>query len=305
MMKECTKHRIKKAGKKESIPCPLCEYSFFDVTMRNKHLLRRHTKNEIEIYLENQKNQNVNKFNIEVQWIGKYRIVPPLPSPIPLNICYNHVPPHPKCQKCMESFQKCPLFPPIRFYKSAFVQFDDDNDGNAIVVSATEFACSFDHNDVVDVQSTRKFHFNIETSDFGVILEDTRIAKVEALCEDRFKRYFIGIKFYYSLEEFDIFLMKNGKCNNRLKHSLSTLRNSKMNEEDSRNNDELILDSSSVHWIEMTQVKGRCYILQCDESSFNQTKMNMGITNDDNVNDIKFYHLQWLGNSLEELNNGC
>ena len=284
MLKECIRYRIPSIEKKRTIPCPLCSYTFFDETMLNKHLLRRHTKKEIENHLHITRNQS--QFNhLSVQWIGTSTIVPPLPPPVPIDICFNHVPPHPKCLKCKVSIETCPLFPPIRFYLGAFFQYDVPIQSSELrpgPVPQHECQNSFER---------RKFHFDVNNKDFGIIMENGKIGKIEALCEDRFQRSFLGIKYYFTSEEFNNYLLERGESMNEYCRPRGIL----MDKEN-----ELILDSK-VEWVNMTMVKDRCLIFTCNKSRFTEKKKNMGLSIEESIKGVKFCRLQWSGNRLLEI----
>ena len=252
--------------------------------MLNKHILHRHTKVEIENYLEIQDEKRNETNEIQVHWIGRYISCPPFTSTIPIDICYNHIPPHPKCLKCNESIERCPMFPPIRFYQSVYFQYvlssnRDDTPSDCTISSD---------------RTQRQFHFNMKDDECCVVLESGRFAKVEALCEDNFKRCFIGVKYFATYEAF--------KATFEETKGLSFTGYCDDNNIELNPSDELIL-TVDVEWVEMTKVVGRTYVFFCNEDEFLQRKMNMGFFRGDSISysTLKFCQMQWLDDELKIL----
>lgn len=142
-----------------------------------------------------------------------------------------------------------------------------------------------------DSLERRKFHFDVNNEDFGIIMENGRIAKIEALCEDRFKRCFLGIKYYFTSEEFNNYLIERGESMNECCHRYG-IHIDKENE--------LILDSK-VGWVNMKMVKERCLIFTCNKTKFMEKKKNMGISIEESIKGIKFCRLQWSENEIKEM----
>ncbi len=277
MLQDIIKHRIPVVEKRSTIQCPLCNLSFYEQNLMNKHFLRRHTKTEIENYLHFNPVQSGND-HINIQWIGHYTIVPPLPSPIPIEICYNHIPPHPKCLKCNESINKYPFFPPLRFYSSAFFQY--------YVPSTTDDA---------KCDETFTFHFDMNNKDLGVVMDNGRIAQIESLCEDRFKRNFLGVKYYFSYNELHNYLLEKATLATRI---IDTQQLNVLDKEH-----ELVLDSR-IDWVNMTKVKDRCLVFKCNKARFIETADNMGLSGQSNPG-IKFCRFRWTGTELMEMDLPC
>lgn len=273
MLLECIKERIPTVEKKHTIECPLCKLLCFDEFMLNKHIFQRHTKQEIELYLRFHHENNSNS-NIDVQYIGNYIIVPPLEAPVTVNICQNHVPPHPKCKQCNDGMDRYPMFPPLRFYSRVF----------------------FHHKNSVgdsDTGNKSKFHFDVSNKELGIVLVNGRIAQIEALCQDRWQRNFLGIRYYFTYEELRKYLLEKGS---------SIADCCKQNGVIIDIETELVLDSN-IDWVNMMKVKDRCHVFKCDHLSFIQKMTNMGCGDQYDLftYKMKFCRLQWTGSSLEEL----
>jgi hypothetical protein len=268
MLQKCIKYRIPVVEKRSTMKCPLCNLSFYEETLMNKHFLRRHTKKEIENYLHFNQAQSGND-HINIQWIGDYTIVPPLPSPIPIEICYNHVPPHPKCLKCNESINKYPFFPPLRFYSSAFFQYD------ARSTNDEKYGKIF------------TFHFNMNNQDLGIVMGNGRIAQIQSICEDRFERNFLGVKYYFSYAELLNYLPEKDTSATR----------KKLNVLDKEY--ELVLDSR-IDWVNMTNVKDRCLVFKCNKAKFTEIRENMVLSRESNQC-IKFCRFRWTGTALVDM----
>lgn len=289
MLKDCISYRIPSVQKKSTVSCPLCRRAFFNDDALNKHILQRHTKREIENFLDIEEERRNDPNEIKVQWIGRYISCPPFTSTIPLDICYHHIPPHPKCLKCAESIERFPMFPPIRFYKSVYFEHNLSSTTNL------EGKSSSYHSSSDKASKHRQFHFNLKDKECCVELENGSFAKIEALCEDNFKRNFIGLKHFVTHDTFKGIVEAKG-----LSFSSYCEDNGiKLNK-----SDELILDSE-VHWMEMTKVNSRVYIFFCDEDEFLQRKLNMGVSidspNKKPTSILKFCQLEWLGDGLKSL----
>ena len=245
MMDQCVQYRKFPSQPKPTTPCPLCKLEFFDVELLQNHLTRRHTRQEIDYTYHLQTNNfdhNRDQMKFHVEWVGKFKVVPPLPSPVPLKICYHHVPPHPKCALCRDASTASPLFPPIHFYDAAFTE-------RRTLVQTKDNACDGDEEEKVEV--IQNFHFNLEDQDLAVIFQEEAHGRIEAghpvaLCEDGRCNYYVGVQCY--------------------SHSHSHLN--------VNSTDEWVMESE-VKFVEMTRVIGRRHVFHCDEVEFAKKKQEM------------------------------
>ena len=270
MLEKCLSYKNAPNRSKTIVNCPLCSKSFFDPRMSKKHLLKRHTRHEIEFFLSKLTNkEDANNLKLRVLWTGNYVTSPPMPPPVPLKICFKHVPPHPKCKLCQEIAGDCPLYPPIKFYTTAFVSTE---------IQDEEISQEFRQSN---------FHFNLNDKEQGVIIKChssemtwKRFARLKAMCQDGFQRYLLGVSFYFSHKE-------NISCLGKevtLGHTW-----------DEEN--ELIVESD-VHWIDMSRIVGRCRVYSCNREKFYEQKSHMGFDLDEESPQIKFCEYLWNGRHI-------
>lgn len=171
---------VEKTRKQSVIPrfktsCPLCKMSFFDVNVLEKHLVRRHGADEIKYALAQfSKSKDDEQIYpvVKVHWVGSFRCVPPFEAPIPLQICQNHVPLHPMCIKCQRFKEQTPLYSPLRFYESAYVEISDKD------------------------KESRSYHLDVQINTCKVKFLDEQmvhVGKLVAICEDGRGKPFIGV----------------------------------------------------------------------------------------------------------------
>ena len=268
MLDQCVQYRDVGVEPKATTPCPLCNAQFFSTDMLESHLTRRHTLHEIEYEIKMRKDNTTTQGQIRVEWVGKAAIVPPLQPPVPMKLCFHHVPPHPKCRVCNELVGKSPLFPPIRFYDSGFMEYryripckvernDDLHDGGERI----------DHTETV-----LNFHFNVGNHDLAIVYQedgcDEQIGHVAAICEDGRKKYYVGVQRYVP----------------EVSRSI---------QEGMRNKDELIMESK-INFVEMKKVIGRRHVFQCTKDQFVRKKQEM------NIGNLSHSHLKYCELMLKE-----
>ena len=245
MLNDCVEYRKASSRKRTTTPCPLCELGFFDINLLQKHLMRRHTLSEIEYALSCNRALQCGDHDghthqqIRVDWVGSYITVPPLPSPVPLNLCYHHVPPHPKCNLCLKTANSSPLFPPIRFYQKSFVECRT----NAIQVQGVEE----EGGDTFTGDGTRCFHFDLEDDELAVVYKEDegeeKVGKLVSLCEDARNKYFVGVQRYLST----------------VPHSVDVTIDLQSNE---------WIIESTVKFVDMTKIVGRRRVVHCSVEGF-------------------------------------
>jgi len=246
MLNNCVEYRNASSRKKITTPCPLCELGFFDTNLLQNHLMRRHTLSDIEYALSCNRALQCGDHDgrtyrqIRVDWVGRYIIVPPLPPPVPLNICYHHVPPHPKCNLCLKTANSSPLFPPIRFYKKSFVECRT----NVIHMQGV----GEEWGDKFADDETRCFHFDVEDDELAVVYkeEDEReekVGKLVSLCEDARNNFFVGVQRYLSTVPHPVDVTVDLQSN------------------------EWIIEST-IKFVDMTKIVGRRRIVHCPVEGF-------------------------------------
>lgn len=282
-------HKNSPPKRRESTPCPLCKMRFFDKELAKKHLINRHTPQELEYHMKLNDPWCTTKEEhpdiLHVDWKGYSVLVPPLPSPVSqLNICDRHIPPHPKCKKCTDFLSSSPLFPPIRFHEQAFMYISKkDNErtrsarrerkGSKITRKKTE------PNTVI-----RSFHFDTNNKDLAVIWNDPasnqKVAKIVCLCKDARNKNFLGVQCYLScLPEELIYLSQT--------YNLQK--------------DEWVLDSK-VEFIEMNTVLDRRHVFLCHAHGIDQRRKGIRIDMSSGAtfagDDIKFCRFALKNNDL-------
>lgn len=127
------------------------------------------------------------------------------------------------------------------------------------------------------------------------MFDNGSVAQIEALCEDNFKRCFIGVKRFLSYDNFKDIIVSQG---------LSFTKYREQNEFEMNTDDELIL-CSKIDWVEMIHVVERVHVFFCNEEDFLQRKINMGLSIDTDFDmsfqQLKFCHRQWTGDRLESV----
>jgi hypothetical protein len=181
-----------------------------------------------------------------VEWLGKFQVVPPLPSPVPLELCYHHVPPHPKCKICKNASVSTPLFPPIRFYNEAFMELRTLVNKHG---GESNLRRCGDEKDAVH-EKISNYHLKLgdEQNVSAVVFQEgndghLRTGHLVALCEDGRDKSYIGVRCYYQLT-------------------------------DSPTHEWFM--ESEVNFIEMKKIVGRRYVFHCHEKEF--TKIKEGMT---------------------------
>ena len=181
----------KDTNERHTHKCPLCRFKFFDLNLLKNHISRRHSLEDME-YVLNQATENERRQMTPslVQWGERFALVPPMEPPVHLFICQKHVPPHPNCHRCLQ--QSC-MYPPIRFYRSAFVQIQK----------------SLGENSGKEKENTQemnlRFHFSLKNSENGVVFHgesgaERRLGKIVAICNDGREQNFIGIQEYLPIQ---------------------------------------------------------------------------------------------------------
>ncbi|GFH52844.1 predicted protein [Chaetoceros tenuissimus] len=187
----------KDTNKRHTHKCPLCRFKFFDLNLLRNHISRRHSLEDLQYVLNQaidiEKSQTTPCL---VQWGERFALVPPMEPPVHLFICHKHVPPHPNCHRCQESFQQCCMYPPIRFYRSAFVQIQKSLNGN----SGKEKENA--------QEMYLRFHFSLKNPENAIVFHgesgtERRLGKIVAICSDGREQNFIGIQEYLPIRGTD------------------------------------------------------------------------------------------------------
>ena len=250
----------------------MCQKTFFDQAMAKRHVIKRHTKREINFFIANLTDEHCGH-HLTVQWAGKFVATPPMPPPVPVKVCFNHVPPHPQCKLCQSVVNECSLFPPIRFYTKAFVR----NEINGLGINQEFTNCNY-HIDLNDKEQGVVIYDDNPTSEGN----EKRIARLLSICQDGFQRQFLGLSFYISHAQ-----MENIPI---LEEKLSLI-------ESWDENNELIVESD-IHWVEMSRIIGRCRVFSCSKAEFDEKKSQMGYGPGEKSPNIKFCRYIWNGTSI-------
>jgi hypothetical protein len=256
-------HKNPLPKRRESTPCPYCKMLFFDKELAKKHLINRHTPQEIEYHMKLNdpccatKEEHSEKLHVD--WKGYSVLVPPLPSPLPeLDICDRHVPPHPKCKTCTDFISSSPLFPPIRFHEQAFMHISKKNNERTRnarrEAKGSKITRKTEPNTVI-----RSFHFDTNDKDLAVIWKDPKskqkVAKIVCLCKDARNKSFLGVQCYLPcLPDELIYLAQT--------YNLQK--------------DEWVLDSK-VEFIEMNTVLDRRHVFLCHAHGLDQRRKGIRI----------------------------
>ena len=133
------------------------------------------------------------------------------------------------------------------------------------------------------------FHFDTENKDLGVVMENGRIAQIEAMCEDRFKRHFLAIRYFFTYYELHNHFLQKGTFFHTQHTKLLDAAN------------ELVLDSK-IDWVQMTQVKDRCFVYKCTKDRFDDIINDMELSIRELLTiHMKFCQWKWTGTELVEV----
>mmetsp|Transcript_4314 Transcript_4314/g.8266 ORF Transcript_4314/g.8266 Transcript_4314/m.8266 type:complete len:979 (+) Transcript_4314:2862-5798(+) len=285
LLETCFEPRTSPSKKRETTSCPLCKMRFFNNDLVQKHIISRHTSQEIECNMK-LNDPNIDKDEhqeemLHVDWKGFSSLVPPLPSPVPqLQICDKHVPPHPMCKVCADFANSSPLFPPIRFYQQAYMHFCKQDNKCAIASERMKRSTRI----VTETNVVRNFHFDSHDKELAVIFKDSnskqRVAKLVCLCKDSRNNSYLGVQCYLPCLQDELAYLTQ-------KYSLQK--------------DEWIMDSK-VELIDMKTVLGRRHVFLCHVNGLDQRRKDIRIDMSSGVtfvgNENKFCRFVFKDNDL-------
>jgi len=170
--------------------CPIegCIKTYPDAESVKKHMRMGHSKGELMKFMAKVNSEySVGKGKPVVEWIGKFKLVPPFAPPpnVSVILCPHHAPCNVKCPMCLDVIRANGPVPPMKFYQSVKAVISLEESGRNNLINMTFDVNEFERSPLVREPATGK----------------VKHTQLKALCCDAMGRNFANVSFFWTFNE--------------------------------------------------------------------------------------------------------